>query len=1089
MSNALAFEGAKWLASTIISSLLKEGFSYLGVNVSTKLQDLETTIIPKFQLIIEAVERSNEHKSKLEQWLRKLKDAFYEAEDAVDLYRYQLLKDEVSYLNTHPTLKRFKKVARKVINAKLCVLSPLKIELRRRLNKLDKIASEAEKFFELLKVQIGGVTAAPDLGIGGQPNVTTSLPLSKVFGRDKERDEIIDKYLLDQSEASEVGKCYSVISIVGIGGADKTTLAQFIYNDQRVVDHFDIKMWVCVSRKLDVFKQSREMVESATKKECPYLENLDALHSKLIDLIQSKKVLLVLDDVWCDKTINETEWENFLSPLVAAAKKGSKILVTTRTENLPMALHPKYSMPLRDLEEDAIISLFMLHAFRDAKLSDLHQQKELEDIGKQIVQKLHRCPLAVKAVGGQLSKRLEANFWRATLNQDNLCDTKQALLWSYQRLRAPLQRCFSYFSLFPKGTNYEAKKIVRMWIAEGFINSSNNSMRLEDIGKSYFDELVSGSFLQLDEEDDTNYYMHDLFHDLAENISKEDYLRIEDDQVREIPPTIRYLYISDGSLWENNRSFIKLENLRTLIIADDSISSSVIDKLLVATKKCQKLRVLDLPWTSIETLPKYIGDLKHLRYLDLEMTGVGELPVVLGKLYYLQVLITPYFGATTLPRSLRNLISLRHYKGDDKALTSLPDIGRLTSLQKLAKFYVKKEKGYDIGQLRNMNELRGSLTISYVENIEGKDKAVEANLKDKKHLRSLKLKWKNDDERNLDRKDLDREVLEGLRPHPNLTSLSIHGYTSPQYPDWLLRQGCLQNLRSLEFKNCTSLDVLPPMGDLFPHFESLRILDLPNFRKFSSLPSCLKDFEISSCGSLVFVSKEEVEERREDIFGGKEKIELILPSSLQGLIIDYCDITDGALSQSLERLTSLKSLELSDINTITTLPSEEILRHLISLTCLEISFCSQLKSVDGLHALPSLERLRFHSCPCLELEMVMPTGEGGGSGIPPPSLQKLDITGCRSMKSFAVGGGDLPNLTSLTFCDCPSLASLSLSRLTPLEQLTIGDCPGILALSDYLPESLWSISIWGCPVLQERCGNPNGEDWPKIAHIRYKLIG
>ncbi|XP_072965096.1 putative disease resistance protein RGA1 [Typha angustifolia] len=386
-----------------------------------------------------------------------------------------------------------------------------------------------------------------------------------------------------------------------------------------------------------------------------------------------------------------------------------------------------------------------------------------------------------------------------------------------------------------------------------------------------------------------------------------------------------FINSSDNRHWhENNMSFNKLENLRTLIIKG-SVSSSAMDHLFGATEKYHKLRVLDLSWTC-KILPKSIGDLKHLRYLDLYWTEVAELPVALGKLYHLQVLMTPRSRAR-IPRSLRNLISLRHYEGDDKALTTIPDIGRrLTSLQTFPEFHIKKEKGYDIGQLRNLNGLRGTLSIWNLENIEGKDKAVEANLKNKEYLESLVLKWGCRDEREF-RRDLDREVLEGLQPHPNLTELTIHGYKSPEFASWLP----LQNLRSLKFEICTGLEDFPPMIDLFPHCQSLKIWSLPNLSRFPLLPLSLKELEISYCGSLMFVSKEEVEERvEEDILGGKKKIELIVPSSLQSLMIKDCDITEGALSQSLGRLTSLKSLVLYGINTITTLPSEEILHHLTS---------------------------------------------------------------------------------------------------------------------------------------------------------------
>ncbi|XP_072999057.1 putative disease resistance protein RGA4 isoform X2 [Typha latifolia] len=1072
MAEAAALAGLGWVASPIVTKLLNEGFTYLSdegcscLGVNHRLENLETTILPQFQLVIEAAEKSV-HKTKMERWLRRLKYALYEAEDTLDLYKYQLLKKKVSELNTHPALKPFKKVAQKV-NDRLSILSSQKIKLRKSLNKLEKIAAEAKTFHELLRMQIEDGMATRDLMIGGQQNIPTSILPTQVFGRDEERDKIIDKCLLDQSEA---GKNYSVVTITGIGGAGKTTLAQLIYNDQKVVDNFNMKMWVCVSRKLDIFRHTREMVESASNGKCHHFDNLDTLQKKLVDLIQSKKVLLVLDDVWCDKTVNQEEWENLLAPLATVGKKGSKILVTTRTKNSPVALHPQYSLSLRDLDENDIISIFMYHAFLGAKLSDLYLQKELEEIGKQIVQKLHRSPLAAKAVGGQLRKRLESNFWRAALDRNNLHNTQQALLWSYQRLDAPLQRCFLFLSLLPKGTIYEAENIVYLWMAEGFIYSSNNSTRLEEVGMNYFNELVSGSFLQLTEEDGIRYSMHDLFHDLAENISKEDYLRVEDDQVKEIPPSIRYLYVSDGSLWKNNTSFKKLENLRTLIFKSSN-SSSAIDHLFAETEKYRKLRVLDLSLTSTETLPKSIGDLKHLRYLNFSWTKIAELPVELGKLYHLQVIINPYHAAT-FPRSVKNLINLRHFKDNDEALTRIPDIGRrLTSLQTLPEFHIKKEKGYDIGQLRNLNELRGSLRIENLENIEGKDKAVEANLKNKKHLESLELNWKEDDESD-SRRDLDREVLEGLQPHSNLIELTINSYKSPEYPNWLLQQGCIQNLRSLKIEECTALEVLPPLSDLFPYIQSLRISSLPNLRKFSSLPSSLKELEIYDCGSLVFVSKEEVEERVEDISGRKEKIELILPSTLQSLKIWTCDITDRALSQSLERLTSLKSLELGNNETITTLPSEEILHHLVSLTHLQVAFCYSLESLGDLYVLPSLEELTFWDYDYLE-------------GILPPSLRKLHFMVCKSMKSFVAG--DLPNLNKLLLIDCTSLASLSLSPLTALTELKIIDCPGILSLPDHLPYSLMSIYISGCPVLEERCRSPNGEDWPKIAHIPNREI-
>ncbi|XP_072963092.1 disease resistance protein RGA2-like [Typha angustifolia] len=376
------------------------------------LRDLETTILPQFQLMIEAVEKSCEHRRELELWLKKLKDALYEAADMVDLYDRQLHKE-----------KPMKKLVRK-LNIGMSHLALQKSnKIRTSLNKFEKIAFEGNTFHELSS---------------RRPNVTTSIPPQRVFGRDDECEEIINKYLLSK-------RGFSVVAIVGIAGAGKTTVAQLVYNDERVAEHFDVRIWVCVSREIDVFKYTREMIESASKEECPLLENLDALQGVLMKMIRSKKVLVVFDDVSCDESMNEAEWEQLVAPL-AVGDNESKMLVTTRTEKMPMALHPKNIMRLKDLREDEFISLFMHHALGETKLNDSYQQEELEKIGKQIVQKLGKSPFMAKAVGGQLSKRREVGAWRAALEREDLNDTAQALLRSYQRLDTALLLLFQSIS-------------------------------------------------------------------------------------------------------------------------------------------------------------------------------------------------------------------------------------------------------------------------------------------------------------------------------------------------------------------------------------------------------------------------------------------------------------------------------------------------------------------------------------------------------------------------------------------------------------------------------------------------------------------
>ncbi|KAJ3701443.1 hypothetical protein LUZ61_005148 [Rhynchospora tenuis] len=239
-----------WVVSPVIEDFVRKGISYLGSDITEDLEDLEMTLLPQFQLTIQAAQNSP-HKDKLEKWLVRLKNAYYDTEAILHELEYARLEsmakaDRKKKLeegsSSHPIMKRLKifaEVAGKVyikaspvtkllasgtikVRDKILNLSPEKKILRDKLYELKEIAEQAKEFRKLLKQKSKNVNDAP---VRNSNSENTALLIHKVFGRDEVRDQIIN-ILLDEQEASRSTQSNSVVAIIGMGGAGKTTLAQ-----------------------------------------------------------------------------------------------------------------------------------------------------------------------------------------------------------------------------------------------------------------------------------------------------------------------------------------------------------------------------------------------------------------------------------------------------------------------------------------------------------------------------------------------------------------------------------------------------------------------------------------------------------------------------------------------------------------------------------------------------------------------------------------------------------------------------------------------------------------------------------------------
>jgi hypothetical protein len=165
----------------------------------------------------------------------------------------------------------------------------------------------------------------------------------------------------------------------------------------------------------------------------------------------------------------------------------------------------------------------------------------------------------------------------------------------------------------------------------------------------------------------------------------------------------------------------------------------------------------------------------------------------------------------SLPRDMRKLISLRHLDITKTSIKEIPiQLGGLKCLQSLTKFIVGKGSGLCIGELKKLTNLRGSLSILELQNVESPTDVFNAtSLRDRKYLEELVLGWEYGDNFS----ESQRSVLDSLRPHTNLKSLTIQSYSGKSFSDWVGHPS-FSNVASLYLKRCKYCISLPQLGQL-----------------------------------------------------------------------------------------------------------------------------------------------------------------------------------------------------------------------------------------------------------------------------------
>ncbi|GMJ05485.1 hypothetical protein like AT3G14470 [Hibiscus trionum] len=411
------------------------------------------SLLPGIKAVLNHAEEKQIKDEGVKSWLEDLQDLAYDADDILDDFAYEELRLKLHKTQAQASTSKVRKLLPSCCTGtdftpssflfKNAMIPKMK-EITARLNSLSTRRSS-----------LGLSEILPQAASSERKKPARLQPTSvmdggvEYVGRENEKREMLDLLKTNNSD----GVC--VLSIVGMGGMGKTTLAQLVYNDASLEESFDHKAWVCVSEDFDAVKLSNSILQSIDPSSSD-LKDLNLLQVKLKEKLSEKRFMLVIDDLW-----NESydDWTILRSPFGAM----SKIIVTTRLQKVSSVVNPMKTFHLDKLSQNDCLSIFTQHVF-GARNFDGHLQ--FKQVGENLVRRCNGLPLAAKAIGSFLRTTKNLDEWERIYESEiwdfpeNQCAIIPALRLSYHHLPSHLKRCFAYCSIFPKDYEFEEEEII-----------------------------------------------------------------------------------------------------------------------------------------------------------------------------------------------------------------------------------------------------------------------------------------------------------------------------------------------------------------------------------------------------------------------------------------------------------------------------------------------------------------------------------------------------------------------------------------------------------------------------------------------------
>ncbi|PUZ72058.1 hypothetical protein GQ55_2G362800 [Panicum hallii var. hallii] len=779
-------------------------------------------------------------------WVKQVRDAAFELEDVAD---------ECCYLSAHGRAWGWVNV-----RAWFAVLR----QLRKARERLRQLSAAKEHY---------GIRPAAD---GPAPAVGAISQMLAESAHFVEKEEIVGfaaherqlrEWVVEDPEPRR-----TLVSVWGMGGVGKTTLVTRVLKEV-ATPHFDCDAWVAVSQRFTVDDLLRKIIKElhhgGGDADADYRSRVEAVRRHL----KGRRYLVVLDDVW-DAHLLDKLRHAFLDD-----GTGSRVVITTRSRDVANAAAHGRTMMLEPLPWRESWTLFCNVAFKKAPGRSC--PSHLQEIAASVLERCRGLPLAIVSVGNILALKDTTEFawsnvrdslvWDRSSSDLGIGEAASILNLSIDDLPHHLRTCFLSCSIYPEDFLIKRKILIRMWVAQGFVDDRLDHRTAEDVADDYLDQLVQRSLMQAVVRNEfgraKRCLVHDLIRELITLRSREEqgFFRFVNCRVTVDSSTrIRNLAL-DRCEAVDSRSVPKVALLRSFCAFGSELDAAFLSRFRLLT-------VLNLWFIEMNKLPDSVTNLHNLRYLGIRSTLVEDLPRDLGKLQKLQTLDCKLSMVRRLPSSTTKLKSLRHlilftretadfWKAFPGTVVQLPEgLENLTSLQTLKYVQADTETVRSLASLEKMRSL----------DLSGLDPSLTADLPSSiSRMRCLlRLGLEMEPDAVLD--------LETVTPPPlKLQKLALAGrLAGGKLPSWT---SSLTSLTQLRLSGCEIaedslllLAALPRLVNLsliaayhgrnmtfargsFPTLQKLTLQDLPNLDHVVFLQGCLvnlHDLVLALCPEL-----------------------------------------------------------------------------------------------------------------------------------------------------------------------------------------------------------------------------------------------